>query len=280
MEFPHFPLGDWIEIAVKWLTVNLAGFFDSISLAISHTMGGIEDFLLFLPWPVVIVAFTLIAWKMAGWKIALLAAAGLFFIGTFDLWEESMATLALMAIAVLISVATAIPLGIVAARSDNVDRAMRPVLDAMQTMPAYVYLIPVIMFFGIGNVPGIIATVIFAIPPSVRLTNLGIRQVAPEVIEAAKAFGATPNQLLAKVQIPLAMPSIMAGINQTIMLALSMVVVAGLIGCAGLGRTVVIGLNQVDISMGFEGGLSIILIAIILDRISVGFSKRIQKSRA
>ena len=279
MEFPRFPIGDVVEMAVKWLMVNLADFFDGISLVLSSVMGGLADFLNLIPWPIVLIVVGLIAWKAAGWRIALFAVLGLFVIGSFQLWEEAIDTIALMATSVFLSLSLGIPTGILTASNDTIDRVIRPVLDTMQTLPAYVYLIPAIMFFGIGDVPAVMATLVFAIPPVVRLTNLGIRQVDPEVIEAAKAFGSTPNQLLIKVQIPLALPSIMAGINQTIMLALSMVVVAGLIGSGGLGRTVVIGLNQVDISMGFEGGLSIVLIAMILDRVSTSLGKTINQTR-
>ena len=277
MEFPRLPIGDGIEIAVRWLMVNMADFFDGISLVLSNVMDGIANFLTLIPWPVVLIVVALIAWKVAGWRIALFSVIGLFFIGGFHLWKEAMDTLALVSVSVFLSLMLGIPTGILAARNNTVDRAIRPILDTMQTLPAYVYLIPAIMFFGIGDVPAVMATLVFAIPPVVRLTNLGIRQVDPEVIEAAKAFGSNPNQILRKVQIPLAIPSIMAGINQTIMLALSMVVVAGLIGSGGLGRSVVYGLNQVDISLGFEAGFSIVLIAMILDRISNGLSNTRQR---
>jgi glycine betaine/proline transport system permease protein len=200
----------------------------------------------------------------------------MYFIGTLGLWALSMETLALIATAVLISILLGVPTGILSAGSDRVDRIVRPVLDVMQTMPAFVYLIPALMFFGIGKVPGVIATVIFAVPPAVRLTNLGIRQVPKDLVEAAHTFGSTSFQLLIKVQLPLALPSIMAGINQTIMLSLSMVVLAAMIAAGGLGREVIMALGQVDIGRGFVAGAAIVLVAMILDRITQSLARKRQ----
>lgn len=274
MEFLSLPLGDWVNVAVDWLTVNLAVFFDAISDVIRVILTNLEYFLYWLPWPVVIAIFVLIAWRVIGWRIALFVGAGLYFMGALGLWEASMTTLALIITAVAISLLIGIPLGIVAARYNTVWAVIRPVLDAMQTIPSFVYLIPAIMFFGIGNVPGVIATVIFAVPPAVRMTNLGIREVPSDVVEAAVAFGSTARQLLMKVQLPLARPTIMAGVNQTIMLALSMVVVAGLVGAGGLGEQIVRALGHVDVGRGTEAGLAILVIAIILDRITMSLGRR------
>jgi len=277
MEFLSLPLGDWVNVAVDWLTVNLAVFFDAISDVIRVILTNLEHFLYWLPWPVVIAIFVLIAWRVTGWRTALFVGAGLYFMGALGLWEASMTTLALIVTAVAISLLIGIPLGIVAARYDTVWAVIRPILDAMQTIPSFVYLIPAIMFFGIGNVPGVIATVIFAVPPAVRMTNLGIREVSSDVVEAAVAFGSTARQLLTKVQLPLARPTIMAGVNQTIMLALSMVVVAGLVGAGGLGEQIVRALGHVDVGRGTEAGLAILVIAIILDRITMSLGRRKKK---
>jgi glycine betaine/proline transport system permease protein len=194
------------------------------------------------------------------------------------LWSETVATLALVIAATLVSLVIGIPLGIWAARNDLVERIVRPVLDLMQTMPAFVYLIPAAMFFGLGRVPGVVATIIFAMPPAVRLTNLGIRQVPKELVETGLAFGCTSGQLLLKVQLPTARPSIMAGVNQTIMLALSMVVIASMIGAGGLGDTVLRGIQRLDVGLGFEGGLGVVILAIILDRITQSFGKQRRNS--
>jgi len=274
MEFLSLPLGRWVNVGVDWLTVNLAVFFDAISDVIRVILTNLEYFLYWLPWPVVIAIFVLIAWRVTGWRVALFVGAGLYFMGALGLWEASMTTVALIITAVAISLLIGIPLGIVAARYDAVWAVLRPVLDAMQTIPSFVYLIPAIMFFGIGNVPGVIATVIFAVPPAVRMTNLGIREVPSDVVEAAVAFGSTARQLLTKVQLPLARPTIMAGVNQTIMLALSMVVVAGLVGAGGLGEQIVRALGHVDVGRGTEAGLAILVIAIILDRITMSLGRR------
>jgi len=278
--FYELPLGPWVNTGVDWLIINLAVVFDGIKLATAVVLNNLEDFLLWLPWWSVLLLIMLLAWRLASARVAIFTAAAMYFIGMLGLWELSMATLALIATAVLISVALGIPTGILAARSDRVDGVVRPVLDVMQTMPAFVYLIPALMFFGIGRVPGVMATVIFALPPAVRLTNLGIRQVPAELVEAAHAFGSTSGQLLFKVQLPLAMPSIMAGINQTIMLSLSMVVLAAMIAAGGLGREVIMALGQVDVGRGFLAGTAIVLMAMILDRVTQSLGKKRRRSRA
>jgi len=273
MTFPIIPMADWVSSFVDWLMLTFSAVFDGISFAIDMVLSGIESLLLWCPWWVVILAFGLLAWKVARWRIAIFVILGFYFIGTLGVWDRAMETLALIATAVLISVAFAIPVGIWAARSDTVEKTLRPILDAMQTMPSFVYLIPAIMFFGIGKVPGVIATLIFAMPPGVRLTNLGIRQVPVDVVEAGKAFGSTSRQLLFKIQIPMAIPTIMAGVNQTIMLALSMAVIGAMIGAGGLGYEVYHGISRVDVGRGFIGGISIVIIAMILDRITATMGK-------
>jgi len=272
--FFEIPLENWVNIGVDWLIIKLAVVFDGIKLITQVVLNNLERFLLWLPWWVVLIAIILVAWRLASVRVAIFSGAAMYFIGNLGLWELCMSTLALIATAVLISILLGVPVGILSARSDRVDNIVRPVLDAMQTMPAFVYLIPALMFFGIGKVPGVIATVIFAVPPAVRLTNLGIRQVPGDLVEAAHTFGSTGFQLLAKVQIPLALPSIMAGINQTIMLSLSMVVLAAMIAAGGLGREVIMALGQVDIGRGFVAGMAIVLVAMILDRITQSLGKK------
>jgi glycine betaine/proline transport system permease protein len=234
--------------------------------------------LIWLPWPVFITIVALIALRMAGLGVAIFSAAGLVSIGLAGFWESAATTLALMATSVGISIMIGVPVGILAARNNTVDALVRPVLDMMQTMPSFVYLVPFIFFFSIGNVPAVFATILYAVPPCIRLTNLGIRQVSSEVVEAARAFGATPLQLLMKVQIPLALPTIMAGVNQTVMLALAMVVVASLVGARGLGRDVLLGVNRLEVGQALMAGMSIVVLAIIIDRITQGFAKAQSKA--
>ncbi|WP_074369532.1 proline/glycine betaine ABC transporter permease, partial [Methanoculleus chikugoensis] len=226
--------------------------------------------LLAIPIPVLIILATVLVWFVTrrDIKLAGLTALGLLLIWDLQLWNLAMLTLALVLVSTVVALAISIPLGIAAAGSDTINAALRPVLDFMQTMPSFVYLIPAVIFFGLGNVPGTIATVVFAMPPALRLTNLGIRQVPTELVEVADAFGSTPRQKLFKVQLPVALPTIMAGVNQCIMLALSMTVIASMIGAGGLGYQVLVGIQRVNIGMGFEAGLAIVIIAIILDRIT------------
>jgi glycine betaine/proline transport system permease protein len=270
------PLDDWITAFVDWLVEGYRWFFQMIKWPVDVTLSGIEDGLLALPPIVVIIVFAIVSWRAGGVKLAVGSIATLVFIGLLGMWEETMITLAMVFSSVVFCTMVGIPLGICAGRSDRFDRLLRPALDGMQTTPAFVYLVPIVMLFSIGNVAGVLATIIFAMPPIIRLTSLGIRQVHPELVEAALAFGATSWQVLLKVQIPLALPTIMAGLNQTIMMALSMVVIAALIGAGGLGAPVVRGLNTLDIGLATIGGLSIVLIAIILDRItqSLGTNKK------
>jgi len=269
-DFPeiYFPLGEWINIAVDWLTRTLAPVFDIITELIRTPLVAIEHFLWWLPWWVILAIFVGVAWKFTRWKIALFATLGLVFIGVMGVWDDTMTTLAIVVVSVIVSLIIGIPLGISSAKSDRVYGILRPVLDLMQTMPAFVYLIPAVFFFGLGKVPAVVATCIYAIPPCIRLTNLGIRQVPAETVEAGKAFGTTTRQLLFKIQLPLALPSIMAGVNQTIMMALAMVVICSMIGTAGLGLEVLRGIQRLDFGRAFIAGISIGIMAIILDRIT------------
>lgn len=264
------PVGEAVEVIVEWIDETFGWLLDWITGAMDLLVSGFQDGMAAIPPLILIVIFALIAWFLTkkNLKIALLTLFGLLFIYLLDLWAETILTLALVITSAVVTLAIAIPLGILASRSQTVNAALRPVLDLMQTMPSFVYLIPAVIFFGLGNVPGMIATIIFAMPPAIRLTNLGIRQVPVELIEVSEAFGATGWQKLIKVQLPVALPTIMAGVNQCIMLALSMTVIAAMIGAAGLGLNVLMGIQRVDIGGGFEAGLCIVIIAIILDRIT------------
>lgn len=262
------PLGSWIEAVVQWVVSNFRWFFQLIRWPITQILNGIEDFLLVLPPIVFLIALALIAWQFASRRIAILSIIAMTAVGLIGAWEESMITLALVVTAVVLCVIVGLPLGIMAARNNRFEQVIRPILDAMQTLPAFVYLVPVVMLFGTGKVPGVIVTFIFAVPPLIRLTNIGIRQVSAEVVEAAQAFGSTPRQVLWEAQVPLAMPTILAGVNQSIMLALSMVVIASLIAVEGLGQMVNRGIGRLDVGLAAVGGIGIVLMAIVLDRIT------------
>jgi len=268
------PLGEGIEQAVNWLLENARPVFDSIAVVIGAVTEGLATALLALPLPVFAVLLALLAWWRVSWRFAVFALVSVALIAGMGLWPQTVTTLALVLSATVFSLAVGLPLGIWAAKSDNVDRVIRPMLDFMQTMPAFVYLIPAVMLFGLGTVPGAVATIIFSMPPAVRLTNLGIRQVPRELVEAGLAFGCTPRQLLFKVQIPTAAPSIMAGVNQNIMLALSMVVIASMIGAGGLGSEVLRGIQRLDVGLGFEGGIGVVLLAVVIDRVTQSFGSR------
>ena len=226
-----------------------------------------------MPWYLFAGLLYLIAWKVNGHKIAVLSVVGLFILNIFNLWDGAMVTMAVVGTATFLSIVIAVPVGILAAKSDRVEKMVKPMLDMAQTMPSFVYLIPAIFFLGIGMVPAVFATIVYAVPPGIRLTNLGIRLVSPELKETARAFGTTPWQLLVKVELPLARPTIMAGINQTVMMALAMVVIAALVGAGGLGADVYAGVQQLEFGRGLMCGLGIVILAVIIDRISQGFVK-------
>jgi ABC-type proline/glycine betaine transport system permease subunit len=268
----RIPFGDWISSGVDVLTDQLGPFFDVIRAVFAALYDAVE-FVLIAPdaW-VVILAAVALAFAAKGWKFALGSAIGLGFIVGVDQWENAMESLSLVLVASTIAVAVAVPLGIWAARSSVASAVLRPVLDFMQTMPAFVYLVPALILFRVGVVPGIVSTVIFAMAPGVRLTELGIRGVDREVVEAGAAFGSSPWRILRQIQLPLAMPTIMAGVNQVIMLSLSMVVIAGMVGAGGLGGDIVQSLSRIDVALGSEAGLSVVIIAIFLDRVSGGLA--------
>ena len=269
---PRIPLGEWIETGFAWVQATAGEFFDLVADLFGWLVNGLTD-LLQLPTPIAMIAiFAAAAWLIKDWKLALGSFLGLVAIVGFNQWDNAMQTLALVLMATFFALIIGIPLGIASARWDGVSRAIRPVMDLMQTMPAFVWLVPVVTLFGIGVPAGLVATVIFSLPPAVRLTELGIRQVDPEVVEAGHAFGGTQRQILKDIQLPLAMPTVMAGVNQVIMLALSMAVIAGLVGGAGLGGAVVTSISRLDVGLGFGAGLSVVVIAIYLDRVTAAAS--------
>ena len=268
------PLDEWIQTFVDWLVFNYREFFQVIKVPVEISLEGLEWLLFTMPPWLIIAAFAYAAWRYAGKRVTVFTVLTFFLVGYLGLWDHTMTTLAMVICSVVFCAVVGVPLGVLSGRSDRFEMLLRPFLDAMQTTPAFVYLIPVVMLFSIGTVSGILATIVFALPPIIRLTSLGIRQVHPELVEAALAFGATSWQVLRKVQFPLAMPSIMAGLNQTIMMALSMVVIAALIGAGGLGNPVVQGLNTLEIGLATIGGLSIVLLAMVLDRITQGIAKK------
>ena len=264
------PVNDFIQALVS----GYGWVFKAISAVILKAVLFIEWILRGLPWWVVILIFMALAWQSSKrWTLTVAVGILLFFVGVLGLWDLTMQTLALMLMATIVSVVIGVPMGILVAKSRVMRNITLPVLDVMQTMQSFVYLIPALMLFGLGKVPAILATIIYAVPPLIRLTDLGIRQVDHEVVEAATAFGGSPNQILFGVELPLATPTIMAGLNQTIMMALSMVVVASMIGARGLGEQVLNGIQTLDVGKGLEAGIGIVILAIVLDRITQGFGK-------
>ncbi|WNS74199.1 proline/glycine betaine ABC transporter permease [Bacillus sp. DTU_2020_1000418_1_SI_GHA_SEK_038] len=273
---PKLPIAKWMDHFVDWLTITFEAAFDGITKVLESVVNGLVAGLSFIPFYIFIILLTILAWKLSSKGMALFTFIGLFLIYNLGYWEPMLETLALVLAAVFLSVLIGVPAGIWASQSKRVKQIVTPILDFMQTMPAFVYLIPAIFFFNIGVVPGVVASVIFAMPPTIRLTILGIQQVPADIIEATESFGSTTSQRLMKVQLPLAMPTIMAGINQSIMLALSMVVIASMVGAPGLGADVYRAVTQIQIGKGFEAGLAIVVIAIILDRMTqnIGIKKQ------
>ncbi|MDE2841227.1 MAG: proline/glycine betaine ABC transporter permease [Chloroflexota bacterium] len=280
----EFPL-DWsrgisrqINEGVETITVVWGPAFDLVSDAVLRFLLLIETAFLWTPWPVVVVGVAIIAWITVGWKFSVFGELALLTTGLFGLWDSAMETMALIVVSVFLSIVVGIPFGVLAARSNTFDALLKPLLDGMQTMPSFVYLVPVVMFFGIGNVPAVFATIIYAAPPTIRFTSLGIREVSPQVVEAARSFGTTPRQLLLKVQLPMALPTIMAGINQTTMMALAMMVIASLVGAGGLGEEVQRALSRARPGEALLGGLGIVFLAIIIDRITQAWAKSRQEA--
>ena len=271
-----FPLAQIIDAAVKWLQTNFGSALDAFSKQAGDGINMIRDYLTMVPWWVIILIFAAIAWKASGWKLSIGTVLGLAFIYNLELWEPFLNTLILVILSALVSMIIGFPLGILAGRKHKFHLVISPILDFMQTMPSFVYLIPALLFFGIGKIPAVFATVIFAMPPVIRLTDLGIRQVPQDLVEVGEAFGSSPMQMLWKIQLPVAIPTIMAGINQTMMLSLSMVVISAMIGAGGLGAGVLTAIGQLKNGMGFEYGIGVVIMAIILDRISQGIGSSLR----
>lgn len=280
-EFPELTLtlGKYVEDFVNYLASTFASFFDFIFIVSSKTMNSIEFILVTMPWWLFIALIFALGWYFKNILTGVTFAIFIFLIGTFGLWEDMMTTISIIVTSVGISLIIGIPIGIWMAFSKLASRIIQPILDAMQTMPSFVYLIPGIFFFGLGNVSAVFATLIYATPPVIRLTELAIREVDEEVIESALSFGSSRGQILRKVQLPQALPTMMAGVNQTTMMALSMVVIASMVGASGLGEQVLVSINRIDIALGFEAGISIVFLAIIIDRITSGVADRFQKHR-
>ena len=268
--------GNVIDEAVDWLTVEASWLFNGLSDGVTYALIFIEDILKWVPWPVIVLGLALLSFVVGRWSLLGFTTVALLFVGFMGLWENTLDTIALMVVSVVISVSIGLPLGVVAARSRLADNIMRPILDAMQTMPSFVYLLPGVLFFGLGAPAGVFATIIYAVPPVIRLTNLGIRQVSAEAVEAARSFGTTPFQLLTKVQVPMALPTIMAGINQTTMMALAMVTIASMVAAGGLGDNVLRALQKNQPGNGAIAGVAIVCLAIIIDRLTQSVARKRQ----
>lgn len=275
----RFDVGKYVDAIVSWLDTTFEPVFDLIRDFASTTIIGIQDGLLFLPWWVFIAVVFLLGWRFKSIGSGIMYAVFMFLVGTFGLWAVLMTTIAIVVTSVVISLLMGIPLGVLMAFSKGFSITMRPILDGMQTMPSFVYLIPAIFFFGLGNVSAVFATLIYSLPPVIRLTELAIRNVDSDVIESAESFGSSRWQMLKKVQLPQALPTIMAGVNQTTMMALAMVVIASMVGAKGLGEQVLIAINRIDIGLGFEAGISIVFLAILIDRITGGIASRFQRHK-
>ncbi|WP_154179602.1 glycine betaine/L-proline ABC transporter permease ProW [Vibrio furnissii] len=274
------PFDSWVETALNWLVTHGRPLFQAIRVPIDFILSSFQTALVSTPAPIMLLILFLIAWQLAGSRMGIASFLSLMVIGLIGAWDQAMVTLALVMTSVFFCLLIGMPLGIWLARSDTAAKIVRPILDAMQTTPAFVYLVPIVMLFGIGNVPGVVVTIIFALPPIVRLTILGIQQVPEELIEAGHAFGASPKQMLYRIQLPLAMPTVMAGVNQTLMLSLSMVVIASMIAVGGLGQMVLRGIGRLDMGLAAVGGLGIVILAILLDRITqtIGANSRDKKT--
>lgn len=277
---PDVPLGDWIADGIDWATGAFSWLLDVIGIVLDGLYDAFNQVLGSPVYYILVVVFGLVAWAVVSWKAGLFTAVGFYLVRAVDEWPQAMETLSQVLVAVSIAVALAVPLGIWAAKSDTVSGIVKPVLDFMQAMPALAYLVPIIVIFGIGVTPGMIATLIFCMPPGVRFTELGIRQVDKETVEAGRAFGATNTHILFRIQLPLALPTIMAGINQVIMLALSMVVLAGMAGAPGLGADITAAISSLDVPLGVNAGVAVVILAVFLDRVTAGLGSRTPLARA
>jgi len=273
-------IGPSIDRAVDWLLLNYGSVFDAVSAGLLRLLLQVEALLRATPWWLIVASVGVGAWLLVRrWTTALALMALMLMIGVFGLWALAMETMAIIITSVVLALLLGIPVGVLMAESDRVRSVLTPVLDAMQTLPSFVYLIPAMMLFGLGKVPAVLATLIYSVPPVIRLTDLGIRQVAKSVQEAAVAYGANRWQLLREVRLPLALPSILAGVNQTTMMALAMVVVASMIGARGIGQEVLLSINRIEVGRGFEAGLSVVALAIVVDRLTQGFARRFEPPR-
>ncbi|WP_026877781.1 ABC transporter permease [Jiangella gansuensis] len=277
---PRLEVGTWVSDAFDWFTDTFQSVLDVVDTVLTGMYDGLYDALSAPPFLVMIALFAALGWLVRSWKFAVFSVLGFYLVAAMDRWDGAMQTLSLVVVAALLASLIAVPLGVWAAKSRAVSNTLRPVLDFMQTMPAMVYLIPSLAAFGIGVVPGMISTIVFAMPPGVRFTELAIRQVDAEVVEAGQAFGSSPTRILRQIQLPLALPTIMAGINQVIMLALSMVVLAAMVGAAGLGLDVVAGLSSLNVARGVEAGVAVVVLAIYLDRMVAALTDRAPVIRA
>lgn len=274
MDFiPRIPIYKWTDAGIESLQLKFGSSFDTLADFLENAIKGMQDIFMFVPPIMLILIFGLLAWWFVNKKVAIFAIVGLYLVYNMQLWDATMQTLAMVIAAVILCIIIGVPLGILGAKNKMAHRIITPILDFMQTLPAFVYLLPAVTFFGLGVVPAVIATLIFAMPPVIRLTDLGIKQVPEELVELGKSFGSTFTQMLIKIELPLARPTIMAGINQCIMLSLSMVVIAAMIGAKGLGGEVWRAIQRMEIGTGFEAGLAIVVIAIVLDRITQSFGK-------
>ncbi|WFE24818.1 proline/glycine betaine ABC transporter permease [Solwaraspora sp. WMMD791] len=277
---PYVQVGKGFEAVVDWTTEHMEPFFDGISGLVQALVDPLDDLLNAPPAIVMVLIFAALGWWLRGWKFGIGTAVGLGIVAGMPYWEQTMSTLALVLVASGLSLLMAVPLGILIAENPRISALARPVLDLMQTLPAFVYLIPAIFYFGVGAVPGVLATVVFSMPPGVRLTELGLRQIDREVIEAGEAFGASPWAVLLRTKLPLALPTIMQGVNQVIMLALSMVVIAGMVGAGGLGEVIMTALARIQVGRGFEGGIAVVILAVVLDRLTDSIGARTKSARA
>jgi glycine betaine/proline transport system permease protein len=271
-----FKISEYIDIAVDWVLTNMRGFFDIIRLLILNVFDGVEFSLSIIPWFVYVIALLIIGWKLYSLKTGIVLSLMMFAIGMFGLWDMMIYTLVIVFISVMVSLMIGLPTGILMAKSNRVERVLKPILDGMQTMPSFVYLIPAVMLFGLGKVPAVFATTIYAVPPLIRLTYLGISNVNKEVVEAGIAFGSTPMQMLRKIELPQALPTIMTGVNQTTMMAMAMVVISSMIGAEGIGSEVLLAIRRLEVGRGFQAGLAIVFLAIILDRVLQGIVKKLE----
>jgi len=275
-DFLKFSIAPIFDVIVDWILTNLSALFDFITLVIANLFNGVEAALSFVPWWLFVMIVFLLGKKYYDYKMASLLGVMMFAIGMFDLWDSMIYTIAIVLISVIVSLVVGLPVGILMAKNERIEQILKPVLDAMQTMPSFVYLIPAVMLFGLGRVPAVFATTIYAIPPLIRLTYLGITGVDKEVIEAGKAYGSTPAQMLFKIELPQALATIMTGVNQTTMMAMAMVVISSMIGAEGIGEEVLIAIRRLEVGRGFQAGFAIVFLAIILDRLLQGAANSLE----